>query len=303
MFWPRRRHLVVGATEHPAILEPAKRWQAEGGTLTIVPVRPDGRIDLEALRAAVRPGETAMVSVMWANNETGVINPIEAVGQIAHEAGALMHTDAVQAVGKLKIDLSSLPVDFLSLSGHKIHAPKGVGALYTSRNARFQPLLLGGGQERGRRGSTENVPGIVALGMAATLAVDHPEIKTLRDAFGARLRAALPEVTLNGHASERLGNTSNLHFPGLSAVEMLMLLDDRGLCCAAGAAYHTANVHPSPVLEAMGCSAEHAASSLRFSFSRFNTLAEAEEAADIVTAVARKLQALRAGDEGPVRVG
>ena len=303
MFWPQRRHLVVGATEHPAVLEPARRWQAGGGTITVAPVLRDGRIDLEALRAAVRPGETALVSVMWGNNETGVVHPVEAIGHIAHEAGALMHTDAVQAVGKLQICLSSLPVDFLSLSGHKFHAPKGIGALYVSRRARFQPLLLGGGQEKGRRSSTENVPGIVALGAAAALAAaDHPQVKTMRDAFEARVRKALPGVTLNGHPAERLANTSNLHFPGLSAVEMLILLDDRGVCCAAGSACHTANVHPSPVLEAMGFSAEHAAASLRFSFSRFNTPAEADEAADAVIAVATKLRALKSDDEGPVQL-
>ena len=303
MFWPQRRHRVVGATEPPAVLEPARRWQAGGGTITVAPVLRDGRIDLEALRAAVRPGETALVSVMWGNNETGVVHPVEAIGHIAHEAGALMHTDAVQAVGKLQICLSSLPVDFLSLSGHKFHAPKGIGALYVSRRARFQPLLLGGGQEKGRRSSTENVPGIVALGAAAALAAaDHPQVKTMRDAFEARVRKALPGVTLNGHPAERLANTSNLHFPGLSAVEMLILLDDRGVCCAAGSACHTANVHPSPVLEAMGFSAEHAAASLRFSFSRFNTPAEADEAADAVIAVATKLRALKSDDEGPVQL-
>lgn len=302
MFWPERKHLVIGATEHPAVLEPAKRWLTQGGTLTIVPVHRDGLIDLEALQEAVRPGETALVSVMWANNETGVVAPIEAIGRIAHDAGALMHTDAVQAVGKISVDVHALHVDYLSLSGHKFHAPKGVGALYINRRVRFHPLLLGGGQEGNRRSGTENVPGIVALGAAAALMspADHASVSAFRDGFEDRVRSALPDTTLNGHPCLRLPGTTNLCFPGLAAVEMLILLDDRGVCCAAGSACHTANVHPSPVLAAMGLSAEHAASSLRFSFSRLNTVVEAEEAADHVIAVAKKLQTLKGDDTGPV---
>ncbi len=305
MFWPERRHLVIAATEHPAVLEPAKRWQAQGGTVAIIPVHPNGLINLEALQEAVRPGQTALVSVMWANNETGVVAPIEAIGHIAHAAGALMHTDAVQAVGKLDIDLHALPIDYLSLSGHKFHAPKGVGGLYVSRRCRFHPLLLGGGQEGGRRSGTENVPGIVALGAAAALmaASDHAAVAAMRDAFEARVRSTLPDVRVNGHPDQRLPGTTNLWFSGLSAVEMLILLDDRGVYCAAGSACHTANVHPSPVLEAMGFTADDAASSLRFSFSRLNTKAEAEEAADHVSSVAAKLQALRGDDSSPVVLG
>lgn len=300
-FWPDRKHLVVGATEHPAILEPAMRWRAQGGTLSVVPVGRDGQIDLDALASAVRSQPTALVSIMWANNETGVTSPVETIAQIAHDAGALFHTDAVQAAGKIDIDLSSLPIDMLSLSGHKFHAPKGVGVLYVNRRSRFQPWFVGGGQEGGRRSGTENVPSIVALGVAATLATGHSSsIGRMRDAFELRIRAALPSVTVNGHPKRRLPGTSNLCFPGLSAVEMLILLDSRGVCCAAGSACHTANVHPSPVLEAMGFSEAHAASSLRFSFSRMNTMAEIDEAADHVIAVATKLQNLRGDDSSPV---
>ena len=305
MFWPDRNHLVIAASEHPAVLEPAKRWVADGGTLTIVPVHRDGLIDLEALRTAVRPGHTALVSVMWANNETGVIAPIETIGQIAHAAGAMMHTDAVQAVGKVPVNLQSLPVDFLSLSGHKFHAPKGIGALFVSRRARFQPSMLGGGQEDGRRSGTENVPGIIALGTASRLMAqaDHAIIGAMRDDFENRVRTALPDIMLNGHPTQRLPGTANLCFPGVSAVEMLILLDDRGICCSAGSACHTANVHPSLVLEAMGFPAEHAASSLRFSFSRMNTPAEVEAATEHVIAVARKLRALKGTNDGPVVLG
>ena len=299
MYWPERKHLVVGATEHPAVLEPAKRWQAEGGTVSIVPVHSDGIVDLETLRKAVVPGKTALVSVMWANNETGVIAPIEVIAKMAHEAGALFHTDAVQAVGKVPIDVKALDIDYLTLSGHKFHAPKGIGALYVKSRTRFRPLLLGGGQEGGRRSGTENVPGIVAIGTAAQ-ASSHLGVDSLRDTFEHRLRAALPRVTINGHSKQRLPGTSNLHFPGLAAVEMLILLDNRGVCCAAGSACHTANVHPSPVLEAMGFSSEHAASSLRFSFSRLNTMTEALAAADHVIAVATKLQSLQGDSTSPV---
>ena len=305
MFWPERNHLVIGASEHPAVLEPAKRWATDGGTVTIVPVHRDGLIDLDALRKAVRPGHTALVSVMWANNETGVIAPVESIGQIAHAAGAMMHTDAVQIVGKIPMTLQSIPIDFLSLSGHKFHAPKGIGALYVSRRARFQPSMLGGGQEEGRRSGTENVPGIIALGAAASLmsSTDHAVVSAMRDDFEDRVRSALPDIALNGHPTQRLPGTANLCFPGVSAVEMLILLDDRGICCSAGSACHTANVHPSPVLEAMGYPAEHAASSLRFSFSRLNTPAEVKGAADHVIAVARKLRALKGSCDGPVVLG
>ncbi|MDB6138798.1 MAG: hypothetical protein JWO94_1870 [Verrucomicrobiaceae bacterium] len=304
MFWPRRKHLVIGATEHPAVLEPAKRWEKDGGSVTIVPVQADGVISLDALREAVRPDETALVSVMWANNETGVIAPIEAIGHIARSAGALMHTDAVQAVGKLGISLRSLPIDYLSLSGHKFHAPKGVGALYVSKHARFRPLLLGGGQEGGRRSGTENVPGIVALGAAAAMAPADPSlIAAMRDDFEARVRTALPDTVMNGHPWQRLPGTTNLCFPGLSAVEMLILLDDRGVCCAAGSACHTAHVHPSPVLEAMGFDAAHAAGSLRFSFSRLNTIKEAAEATAHVVAVAGRLRQFQGDGSSPVILG
>jgi len=302
LYWPQRRHLVIATTEHSAVIEPARRWEEDGGMVTRVPVGPDGLISLDALRLAVRPGETALVSIMWANNETGVIAPIEEIARVAHEAGALMHTDAVQAAGKLAIHLRSLPIDLLSLSGHKMHAPKGIGALFVSKRVRFQPSMLGGGQEQERRGGTENVPGIIALGKAAELATaaDQAAIAVMRDLFEARLQSVLPGVSVNGHAAPRLAGTSSLSFPGIAAAEMLILLDERGVCCSAGAACHAANAHPSHVLEAMGLDAGHAACTLRFSFSRFTTVAEVREAAGHVIAAAGKLQAMKADEEGPV---
>ena len=300
--WPERRHLIVGATEHAAVLEPALRWEADGGRVTRLRVGTDGIPDLDALREALRAGDTALVSVMWANNETGVIAPIQALAEMAHEAGALFHTDAVQAVGKLPVNVKQLLVDFLTLSGHKLHAPKGIGALYASKRVRFLPSMLGGGQEAGRRSGTENVAGIVGLGMAASLmqAQDTDRVKTLRDAFEQQVLAAIPGTSVNGDPESRVPGTTKLHLPGVDAAGMLILLDQRGVCCSAGSACHTANVHPSPVLEAMGYDAQHAAQSLRFSFSRFNTLDEARQAAQIVVDMALKMHSLN--DGGPVVV-
>lgn len=288
--WPERKHLVIGATEHPAIIEPANRWQERGGTVTRLRVNRLGHVDLDDLRNTLREHRTALVSVMWANNETGVVAPIADIAAIAHEAGALFHTDAVQAVGKLPIDVRACGIDFLSLSGHKFHAPKGIGALFASRRVGFRPWLLGGGQEHGRRSGTENVAGIVALGAAAELALkaDHASVRALRDEFESLVRDAL----INGDAVQRLGTTSSLCFPGIDAAGMLILLDERGVCCSAGSACHSAAVHPSPVLEAMGLNAAHAASTLRFSFSRFNTLDDTREAARIVNECAAKMSSL-----------
>lgn len=308
MFWPARRRLVIATTEHPAVTEPAHRWEQEGGEVIRVPVGRDGVIDLAAFETAVAQDGVALASVMWANNETGVIAPMDELVRIAHDSGVLIHTDAVQAVGKLHIDLAETPVDYLSLSGHKFHAPKGVGALFVSRRVRFRASMLGGGQEHGRRSGTENVAGIAGLGCASELAMSHvtggggADIARVRDAFEKQIFAALPETIVNGHREQRLGTTSSLCFPGIDAAGMLILLDDKGICCSAGSACHAAAVHPSPVLEAMGRDATHASSTLRFSFSRFNTTEEARRAADDVVATARKLRELKAGEDGPVIV-
>ncbi|MBX7209678.1 MAG: cysteine desulfurase [Verrucomicrobiaceae bacterium] len=334
--WPSRRRLVIGATEHPAVMEPALRWEQEGGSVTRVPVGRDGVIDLAAFEQAVAQPDVALASIMWANNETGALAPMHDVVRIAHAAGVLIHTDAVQAVGKVGIDLASVPVDYVSLSGHKIHAPKGVGALFVSRRVRFRPWMLGGGQEHGRRSGTENVPGIIGLGVAAELMQRQladgttARVAALRDAFEKQVLAALPGAfcttntadtrvrgsgqggpgvvdggstrALNAAGARRSGATSSFCLPGVDAAGMLILLDAEGVCCSAGSACHAGAVHPSPVLEAMGLDAAHAASTLRFSFSRFNTEAEAHAAAASVIAAAGKLRALKDGDEGPVVV-
>lgn len=294
--WPKKKDLIITGTEHPAVLESARRWQAQGGRVIRAPVQPNGRVDLDALRALVHHDTTALVSIMWANNETGVLAPMKEIVETAHAAGALVHSDAVQAVGKIHLDVHALPVDFLSLSGHKFHAPKGVGALCISRRARFAPLIVGGGQENERRSGTENVSGIVGIGKAAELARTHLEdgtkarIHAMRDRFEHLVHAAMPGMRIHGCPEHRLHNTSSICLPELDAAGLLILLDKAGIACSAGSACHAAALHPSHVLEAMGVSARDAACTLRFSFSRFNIKPEAETAAHALVEAAAKLR-------------
>ncbi len=294
--WPDKPELIITGTEHAAVMESARRWQAQGGQVTTAPVHPDGRVDLDALHALVQPGVTALVSIMWANNETGVLAPMHEIVTLAHAAGALVHTDAVQAGGKIHLDVQTTPVDFLSLSGHKMHAPKGIGALFISQRVRFAPLIVGGGQEDERRGGTENVPGIIALGKAAELSSQHlsdgnkARLKCMRDRFEHLIHAALPDMRIHGCPTHRLHTTSSFCLPEMDAAGMLILLDQAGIACSAGSACHTGALHASHVLEAMGVSARDAACTLRFSFNRFNTKADAEAAAHAVIESAHKIR-------------
>ncbi|MES2737634.1 MAG: cysteine desulfurase family protein [Verrucomicrobiota bacterium] len=290
--WPDRPLLIISATEHPATLECAARWQAQGGQVKSIPVHSDGLLDMEALQAALVPGQTALVSMLWANNETGVIQPMAEIAALAHAAGALVHADAVQMVGKLPVDVRSVGVDYLSLSGHKMHTPKGIGALFVSHHAPFQPLIIGGGQERERRSGTENVPGIVALGKAAELARTSPaDIQPLRDLLEQQLLAALPELEIHSQSAPRLPTTSSIHFPGVDAAALLIRLDQKGIACSGGSACHTASLHPSHVLEAMGYDARHASSTLRLSLSRLSTEAEIPQAVQEIIAAVHHLRA------------
>jgi cysteine desulfurase len=254
----------------------------------------NGVVDLEVLKDLLRE-PTALVSVMWANNETGVIAPMREIVDLAHAAGALVHTDAVQALGKAEVNVQDVPVDFLSLSGHKVHAAKGVGALFVSRRARFQPLLVGGGQENGRRSGTENVAGLVGLGVAARLMQEAgaAQVRELRDRFEALVCDQLPQTAVNGAAVARLGSTSSMTFSGVDAAGLLILLDKAGVACSAGSACHAAALHPSHVLEAMGLDAAYAGSTLRFSFSRYNTMDEVELAAAAVVKAVQKMKVLQ----------
>jgi len=302
---PDRTHIVTTAVEHSATMKLCEHLARRGYEVTWLPVGPDGQLDLEKLEKAIRP-DTALVSLLWANNETGVLFPVERVAEICRAKKVLFHCDAVQAVGKIPLRLADSGIHFLSVSGHKLHAPKGVGVLYTSKRVRFTPLLRGS-QETTRRGGTQNVASIVALGKAAEIAATHlaeeqTRVRALRDRFEAAILSRLPGVSVNGDRENRLPNTTSLAFEGIEAEGALLLLDERGLCCSAGSACTSGSVHPSHVLKAMGCSNERARASLRFSFGRFNTEAEIDEAIETVIAVVEKLRALSPIGSGPVLV-
>ncbi|HET7511874.1 MAG TPA: cysteine desulfurase NifS [Chthoniobacterales bacterium] len=293
---PERRHVVTTSVEHNAVLNYCEALVRRGYEATIVPVDEQGHLDVEEVEAAIRP-DTAIVSVMWANNETGVIYPVQKIADICRAKGVFFHTDAVQTVGKMPIDLAGRSIHFLSLSGHKLHAPKGVGALYVNRKSRFQPLIIGGPQEGGRRAGTDNVASIVGLGKAAELATETIEeensrVRALRDRFEKTLRTELDDVLINGDPKTRLPNTSNLAFIGVDAQAVLLKLDQAGICCSLGSSCTTGAIQPSHVLRAMHFSNERARSSIRFSFGRFNTEAELDKVLEVLPGIVRKLREL-----------
>lgn len=272
---PGKRHVLTTAVEHSAVMTQGKFLRKQGFEVTLLPVESDGSIDLHLLEKSIRQ-ETAIVSIMWANNETGVILPIEEIAAICQSKGVAFHTDAVQAVGKLKIDVQSLGADFLSLSAHKLHAPKGIGALYVNRRTPFQPYLLGGGQERGRRGGTENVPFILGFGRAAELALsrlrqEETRVRKLRDRIEQTILETIPNTSRNGSKEERLPNTSNIAFGSIEAEAILMELDHVGICASSGSACTTGSLEPSHVLLAMGLTREAARSSVRLSLGYYTT--------------------------------
>lgn len=277
---PKKNKIVISRVEHPAVLNLGKELERRGYRVVEVPVDPKGRLDMESLEAAV-DDETAVVSVMWANNETGNIYPVSEIARIAHSHGALFHTDAVQAVGKVPMKLSFSEIDMLSLSGHKLHAPKGIGALYVRRGVRFRPFVIGGHQERGRRAGTENVASIVALGKAAELALSNMDteinyVSSLRDTLEKRIVESIPKVRINGDPEHRLPNTTNISFEFIEGESILMLLDQHGICASSGSACTTGSLEPSHVLRAMGLPYTAAHGAIRFSFSRYNTMEEVD---------------------------
>jgi cysteine desulfurase len=277
---PDKRHVLTTSVEHSANIKFCEFLQKRGCLVTFLPVEPDGSTDLERLEQSIRP-DTAIVSVMWANNETGVLFPVREIAAICRRKGVLFHTDAVQTPGKLKIDVRELDVDFLSLSAHKLHAPKGIGLLYVKRRVKYQPYVVGGGQERGRRGGTENVANIVAFGRAAELAManlgnEDTRVRALRDKLENGILARIPDTSRNGAQEPRLPNTSNIAFAGVEAEGILMLLDQAGICASSGSACTTGSLDPSHVLTAMGCSAARARSSIRFSLGIYNTEADVD---------------------------
>ena len=290
-----RRHVVTTAVEHSATLKFCAYLQKQGFEITYLPVSSAGALDLQELERSIRP-DTAIVSVMWANNETGVLFPIQEIASICQSKGVLCHTDAVQAAGKLEIDVKELGVDFLSLSGHKLHAPKGIGLLYVKRHTKYQPYIIGGGQERGRRGGTENVASIVAFGRAAELALanladEQTRVRALRNTLEAGILERIPGLSRNGPAEPRLPNTSNLSFSGVEAEGILMLLDQAGICASSGSACTTGSLDPSHVLTAMGCNAARARASVRFSLGVYNKQSEVDYLLDRLPAIVEKLRA------------
>jgi cysteine desulfurase len=293
-FEPCGRHVVASTVEHSAVLRPCQDLDKRGCHVTFLGVNRHGKIDLAELEAAIRP-DTALVSMMWANNETGVLFPIERIADICRQKGVLFHTDAVQAVGKIPIRLRDTAINFLSLSAHKFHGPKGVGALYVNRRTRFGPLIAGGGQENGRRGGTENVASIVGLGKAAELGSKHlvegkSSVGSTRDRFEKAILESVSGVSVNGAGAPRIPNTSSLSFEGIESSAALLLLDQHGICCSAGSACRTGSQEASHVLRAMNPTGDGARRSLRFSFGRFNTEAEIDRAIEVVPKVIEKLR-------------
>jgi cysteine desulfurase len=291
---PQKRHVLTTAVEHWSNMKFCVSLEKQGYEVTFVPVASDGSLDLNLLEKSIRP-ETAIVSVMWANNETGVLFPIQEIAAICRSRGVPLHTDAVQAPGKLRIDVNELGVDFLSLSAHKLHAPKGVGLLYVKRKTKFDPYVMGGGQEGGRRGGTENVPGIVGFGRAAELAVARLEdintrIRALRDQLENGISSQIPGTIRNGAAEPRLPNTANLSFDRVEAEGILLLLDQLGICVSSGSACTSGSLDPSHVLIAMGCSVARARGSIRFSLSAYNSEADVDYVLSHLPAVLAKLR-------------
>ncbi|MDP2795143.1 MAG: cysteine desulfurase NifS [Sulfurisoma sp.] len=302
---PERNQIITTAVEHPAVLTLCDYLEKEGYVVTRLGVDKRGRLDMDEYRAALGP-RTAIVSAMWANNESGTIFPVEAMAEMAHAAGAQFHTDAVQAVGKLPIDLKKTKIDLLSLSGHKLHAPKGVGVLYLRRGARFRPLLRGGHQERGRRAGTENAASIVGLGVAAEQAMTHmafenTEVKRLRDRLEAGILAQVPRAFPTGDVTNRLPNTSNIAFEFVEGEAILLLLNKAGIAASSGSACTSGSLEPSHVMRAMGIPYTAAHGTTRFSLSRYNTEAEMNRVIAAVPPVIAQLRKISPywGDKGP----
>ena len=292
---PDKKHIVTTCVEHPSVLNICKNLERQGYRVTYLPVNSRGQLNLEEVRNSITEN-TALVSVMYANNETGVIFPIEQIGEIAKASGAIFHVDAVQAVGKIPLNMQNSSIDLLTLSGHKIHAPKGIGALYVRRGLKFSPLLIGGHQERGRRGGTENVPGIVSLGKAAELAEQNlasiSQERTLRDRLERQILSTIPNTTINGDVSSRLPNTTNVGFKYIEAEAILLYLDRQGIYASSGSACSSGSLEPSHVLQAMNLPYSILQGSIRFSLSKYNTLAQIDRVCQILPGIIETLRAL-----------
>jgi len=295
---PDRRHIVTTRVEHPAVLGLCQHLEKKGYRVTWLSVDPQGRLDLDELRSALTD-DTAVVSIMWANNETGVIFPIAEIAAIVKERGIPFHVDAVQAAGKIPIDVKALGIDLLTISGHKFYAPKGVGALYVRRGIAFPPFMIGGHQERNRRAGTENVASIIGMGLAAEIALkrlpeDAARVKTLRDRLERLLMESCPESRVNGGGADRLPNTLNMSFRYLEGESILVLLDQQGICASTGSACTAGSAEPSHVLRAMKVPPDWLQGAVRFSLGRFTTEEEVHYVNEKVPPIVQRLQSLSA---------
>ncbi len=279
---PEKRHVITTKVEHAAILSLGQQLEAKGYDVTWLNVDKKGQIDLDELASAMR-NDTALVSIMYANNETGTIFPIPRIAEMVKERGILLHVDAVQATGKIPFDLRTLPIDYLAVSGHKLHSPKGIGVLFVRKGAKFRPFLRGGHQENGRRAGTENTPYIIGLGKAcelarANLSAEQVRVPALRDKLQKGLLDAIPDCLINGDTENRLPNTLNISFKNVEGEAILLKMDRLGICASSGSACTSGSLEPSHVLRAMGVPFTYAHGSIRFSLSRYTT----EEEIDFV---------------------
>jgi cysteine desulfurase len=293
---PGKKHIITTRVEHPAVMNCCKRLARKGFRITFLPVDNKGQISHEEFLKALDE-DTALVTIMYANNEVGNIFQIAEIAKILKERNILFHTDAVQAVGKIPIDTKNLPVDMLSLSGHKLHAPKGIGALYIRRGTRFSPFMLGGHQEKGRRAGTENVASIIGLGKACELAgenitEENSSVKKLRDKLETALLQSCPDTTVNGNVLERLPNTTNISFEYVEGEAILLRLNEYGICASSGSACSSGSLEPSHVLRAMGIPFTAIHGSIRFSLSRYTTAEEINRVIDIMPGIIKDLRML-----------
>jgi cysteine desulfurase len=292
---PDRKHLITTQVEHACVLNLFKQLEKQGYTVTYLSVNRKGQVDLMELEAAMT-GNTALVSMMYANNETGTVFPVEQAGAIAKEYGAAFHVDAVQVAGKLPLNMKISTIDLMTISGHKLHAPKGIGALYVRRGFRFRPLLIGGHQERGRRAGTENVAGIIGLGKAAELAQVHladvAAEKKLRDRLEKGILTRIPNCEVNGDPKNRLPNTTNIGFKYIEGEAILLSLDKFGVCASSGSACTSGSLEPSHVLRAMGLPYTTLHGSIRFSLSRYTTAAEIDRVLELLPEIIERLRAM-----------
>lgn len=293
---PEKKHFITTRVEHSAMLAMGDYLEKKGYDVTYLSVDSKGNLDLAELEAAIRP-DTALVSIMFANNETGTVFPIAKIAEIVKSKGVLFHVDAVQAVGKEIIDLQKLPIDFLAFSGHKLHAPKGIGVLYIRRGTRFRPFIRGGHQERGRRAGTENAPYIVGLGKACELAgnniiKERTEVARLRDMLEQGIISKVDRAIINGDKEHRLPNTTNISFEAVEGEAILLMLDQFGICASSGSACTSGSLEPSHVLRAMGVPFNYAHGSIRFSLSRYSTEEEVKKVIEVTPKIIENLRAI-----------